>query len=247
MARIDFALSPGRMNAHYEGSYGAAEMEWRRICAVEKASNLKALLGGRRASVGSVLEVGCGTGAVLHEVKRAEIGRTHEGVDLADPNLHADAHAVAAGITLREYDGKRLPFPDRSVDLVYASHVLEHVPDERSFLAELRRVAAKFVYVEVPCELHARAGAAQIQKTLDIGHINAYTPESFGLTLVTSGLQNIDLQVFDHRDEVYLFQTSPLRAKLRMAVRRSLLKTSPFLASRLFTYHCGALCAVETP
>lgn len=37
-------------------------------------------------------------------------------------------------------DLQSLPFPDGSFDFVFASHVLEHVPDDRRALGELRRI-----------------------------------------------------------------------------------------------------------
>ena len=37
-------------------------------------------------------------------------------------------------------DLQALPFADASYDVVYASHVLEHVPDDRRAIAEIRRV-----------------------------------------------------------------------------------------------------------
>lgn len=53
---------------------------------------------------------------------------------VANDNTHPDLIA----------HGYRLPFPERSVERIYAGHVLEHVPwaDVPAFLAELRRVAA---------------------------------------------------------------------------------------------------------
>ena len=39
-------------------------------------------------------------------------------------------------------DLQALPFKDGSYDLVYASHVLEHVPDDLQALAEIRRILA---------------------------------------------------------------------------------------------------------
>lgn len=37
-------------------------------------------------------------------------------------------------------DLTRMPFPDQSVDVLVAFHVLEHVPDDRAAMAEIRRV-----------------------------------------------------------------------------------------------------------
>jgi SAM-dependent methyltransferase len=39
-------------------------------------------------------------------------------------------------------DLQALPFADGSYDVVYASHVLEHVPDDASAIAEIRRILA---------------------------------------------------------------------------------------------------------
>ncbi|HEU6449228.1 MAG TPA: class I SAM-dependent methyltransferase [Verrucomicrobiae bacterium] len=37
-------------------------------------------------------------------------------------------------------DIQRLPFNDASYDFIYASHVLEHIPDDRKAIHEIRRV-----------------------------------------------------------------------------------------------------------
>ncbi len=44
-----------------------------------------------------------------------------------------------AGVNHR-IDLRRLPFQDRSYDLLFASHVLEHIDDDEAALAEIRRV-----------------------------------------------------------------------------------------------------------
>ena len=48
-----------------------------------------------------------------------------------------------SGFWIHEGRG-RLPFPDNDLDLVIASHVLEHVPDDRRTLTECRRVGTRF-------------------------------------------------------------------------------------------------------
>jgi SAM-dependent methyltransferase len=232
-------FDPPPFNKHYEGSYTARGVEWRRICAIDKASNIKALLGSEQ--VESVLEIGCGTGAVLSEVSKLGIGSRHQGIDLADPNQHVDP--AAQELTLQEYDGETFPFPNASFDLVYASHVVEHVLNPRGFLSEIVRVAKRLIYLEIPCELHARTRHSDMQTTLNIGHINSYSPESFSLLCQTSGLQILNSRLFDHSFDVHAFHASSTKAMLKMKLRRALLSANPILASRLFTYHFGVLCA----
>jgi ubiquinone/menaquinone biosynthesis C-methylase UbiE len=158
------------------------------------------------------------------------------GVDVADPELHSET-----ALELMHYDGEALPFNDNSFDLVYASHVLEHVLEPRKFLAELQRVG-NLVYIEVPCELNLRTSYYSLQATLNIGHINAFTPHSFALMLQTTGLEVLDLKIFDHSIEVHQFNSSRTTARLKAAVRQGLLGVNASLASKIFTYHCGALC-----
>ena len=82
-----------------------------------------------------VLDAGCGSGRMLEElVAYGEVS----GVEL-DP----DAAAAAAQRGICEVEVGRLeelPFEDDSFDLVTCLDVLEHVPDDRQALAEMRRV-----------------------------------------------------------------------------------------------------------
>jgi SAM-dependent methyltransferase len=170
-SEVDMLVEPFEthpFNEHYEGAYSEQMLKWRRAGAIEKANNLQALLGSRR--IYSVLEAGCGTGAVLAEIARRGIGSNYTGVDIATPSVHLDPDA--RGLTFLEYDGVTLPFPDDHFDLVFASHVVEHVLDPRGFISELSRVTRRLIYLEVPCELHVRTTHKALQSSLNIGHIN---------------------------------------------------------------------------
>ena len=240
MPAFQFRVPPH--NAHYEGDYTPEMIAWRQAGAIDKANHIKAMLGSRASEVESVLEVGCGTGAVLAEVVKLGIGSRHVGVDAANPAEHADPQARELELELLCSTEERLPFADGSFDLVYASHVLEHVQDERGFLAELKRVSKGYVFVEVPCELVLRSSGAALQKTLNIGHINAYTKESFVLKLATSGLDVLDARLFDHSEKVHSFFGGPIKGQIKMALRRAVLKSGERVAGKIFCYHCGALC-----
>lgn len=233
------------LNSHYEGELDAQHVAWLAVGARDKADNIAALLGNAAGEVGSVLEVGCGTAAVLLELARRGIGREHRGVDYSNPDDHSDPRVAASGITLDRYDGQRLPYDDASFDLVYATHVLEHVTDEQAFLAELKRVARRFVYIEVPCEITVRTSIASLQNTLNIGHLHPYTPETFALELCRAGLEPGAFRLFDWHKDVYTFFGGQLSGRVRMMLRRTLLAISPYWASKLFCYHVGALCPVK--
>jgi ubiquinone/menaquinone biosynthesis C-methylase UbiE len=89
-----------------------------------------------------VLEVGCGTGAVVRLLAGwPNVGEVI-GVD-PSPGLLAKARALSAHlptVSFQEADGKALPFPAASFDVVVLHTVLTHVPDPEKLLAEVFRV-----------------------------------------------------------------------------------------------------------
>lgn len=82
-----------------------------------------------------ILVVGCGKGieaAVLAQHLRASV----TGIDiLTDFDARASQFA-----DLRRGDATRMEFADESFDFVYSFHALEHIPDFRAALHEMRRV-----------------------------------------------------------------------------------------------------------
>lgn len=102
-----------------------------------------AALLGRLPSIGSILEVGCGTGGFL--AAAAHDGRNVTGVDIASRWL------VVARKRLREMKldcnaalipacAEALPWPDASFDCVVADSLLEHLSDPMQCVREMLRV-----------------------------------------------------------------------------------------------------------
>jgi SAM-dependent methyltransferase len=223
----------------YSRKYDGRMTEWRAMCALDKASNIENMVAGMRSSIQHVLDVGCGTGAVLEHLAAQKIGSSFTGIEIGTERSQGQP---GKDFHIHSFDGQRIPYDDKSFDLAYATHVLEHVTDERGFLSEMRRVSRQFVYLEVPCELHLRSSRRALQQSLDIGHINAYTPESFALQLETSGLTVKNLKVFDQRYAIHRFNSPAWVAIFKSSTRKGFLKLNQSLACRIFTYHCGALC-----
>lgn len=101
--------------------------------------------------VTSILDVGCGNGFVINNLA----GKYDcTGIDISETAL--------AHVTVKKCIGSadELPFPDDSFDLVMINDVLEHLTDSAlsKALAELRRVARKYILVTVPFMENLNAG-----------------------------------------------------------------------------------------
>jgi len=94
-----------------------------------------------------ILVLGCGNGLEAGYMQHVFGAEVH-GVDIHE---QFDPWAMKYA-SLRNYDGKRLPYPDGYFDAIYSYHVLEHVENVPDMLMEIRRVIRQegFVYIGVP-------------------------------------------------------------------------------------------------
>jgi SAM-dependent methyltransferase len=92
-----------------------------------------------------VLEVGCGTGALLNEMPQRTRAADH-GLDL---NLAAvkQAHINSPTSAYAQADAQRLPYAAQRFDVVYCHFVLLWLRDPVAALAEMRRVTRRGGYV----------------------------------------------------------------------------------------------------
>jgi ubiquinone/menaquinone biosynthesis C-methylase UbiE len=101
------------------------------------------ILPAVRARAGqSLLDIGCGAGAVLGVIARGCPGVRVAGIDVAAEQIAYARRYLAdiADVDLRQGDAARLPWEDASFDHVFMMWFLEHVTDSAPFLAEARRV-----------------------------------------------------------------------------------------------------------
>ena len=88
---------------------------------------------------GRVLDVGCGTGALLRRLVARLPHAELAGVDPA-PRMLAEARKRLNGVRLEEAAAERLPFADASFDLVVSVMSFDHWADQALGLAECARV-----------------------------------------------------------------------------------------------------------
>jgi SAM-dependent methyltransferase len=107
----------------------------------EKLHHLPRLVPFERSKGLRVLDVGCGAGTDL--VRFARAGAVPTGVDLAASSIAlAKRNFALEGLraNLAVADGERLPFAERSFDLVYAHGVMQYTTDAAALVRECRRV-----------------------------------------------------------------------------------------------------------
>lgn len=101
----------------------------------------------RSANIGSVLDVGAGTGRALELLARELPGVKVVGVE---PSGALRAIGLAKGIAgdrLIDGNGEQLPFADDEFDFVIETGMLHHVPQPDKVVAEMLRVARLGVMV----------------------------------------------------------------------------------------------------
>ena len=141
----------------------------------------------------SILDVGCGEGVLTSEwAERLGDGRI-VGIDLDDPKLRAEWEKRSRpNLEFRAEEATRLSFADDEFDMATAIEVLEHVPQPEQTLAEMARVAERYLLVSVPREpiwriVNMARGA--YWKTLGNtpGHVNHWSKVSFKSLLTQYG------------------------------------------------------------
>jgi ubiquinone/menaquinone biosynthesis C-methylase UbiE len=130
--------SAERYDHQVEVLFGGGAAAMRRQALVP----LKAALDGRRRA--RLLDIGCGTGRFLRDVKRNWPRLDVVGLDLSPYYLAVARRELAAWSRVRLVDGaaERLPFADAQFDAVTAVYLFHELPPavRRAVGAEIRRV-----------------------------------------------------------------------------------------------------------
>ncbi|MEZ4607182.1 MAG: methyltransferase domain-containing protein [Deinococcales bacterium] len=91
-----------------------------------------------------ILDVGCGDGLIDKGLLGQKPSLSIEGVDiLKRPQTH---------IEVKTFDGKTLPFADKSFDVVMFVDVLHHTQDPKALILEAKRVARKALVIKDHCQ-----------------------------------------------------------------------------------------------
>ncbi len=144
-----------------------------------------------------VLDLGCGAGRFVRAL--AEAGADPVGVELAEGALERARLNVPGAEFLRMDD--EIPLENSSVDLVWCSEVLEHVPDTAAFLSEARRVlrtGGRLLLTTPSHDLPRRVAIALLRWDPHFDplgqHVRCYTRRSLGRVLDTFAFEDVEVR-----------------------------------------------------
>jgi len=100
---------------------------------------------------GIILDVGCSSGYLLNEIKLRYPNANLIGADYL-PEIVSRCSEKYQNIPMLQFDLRKCPLPDNSLDGVVALNVLEHIDEDEKALAHIFRVLKPggMAYIEVP-------------------------------------------------------------------------------------------------
>lgn len=142
------------------------------------------------------LDLGCGEGDFTAELERA--GARAIGVDVAEAALvRARSRHPELDFRLTAIEGP-LPFEDNRFELVWASEVIEHVPDTARWLSEVRRVLVPGgqLLLSTPSHGRVRVALGGIERFSEpVGdHLHLYTRSSLVTVLNEFGFSEVEVR-----------------------------------------------------
>jgi ubiquinone/menaquinone biosynthesis C-methylase UbiE len=147
------AASAERYDHQVEVLFGGGAAAMRRQALVPLREALLEIPGGARSAC--LVDIACGTGAFLAEVKRNHPRLAVIGLDLSAPYLDVARRRLApwSRVSLIEANAEALPLADASVDIVTSVYLFHELPRQtrKAVAAEIIRVlkpGGKIVYVD---------------------------------------------------------------------------------------------------
>lgn len=225
------------LKTNYEDYYKEGDSDWRRLGAIDKAQNILTLCKG--LPINSVIEIGAGEGSVLKRLSELDFAAEFYALEISPTGVNTiNNKGIYRLVECSLFDGYNIPYENKMFDLAVLSHVIEHVEYPRKLLYEAKRIA-KYVFVEVPVEDSLRLPKDFVFDK--VGHINFYSPKTIRRLIQTCNLEVINQITTNSSKYIYTYQKGK-KGLLYYYIKECFLKSAPFLATEIFTYHSSLIC-----
>ncbi|MGB9178973.1 MAG: class I SAM-dependent methyltransferase [Pyrinomonadaceae bacterium] len=145
--------------------------------AVARLKFVRKVVHSINSEHGTVADLGCGSGMILCEVLTMKPSWEGYGLDISCAAVNyaqrlAEHKKVAGRTEFRTGNISALPYASRSLDLLIASEVIEHMPDPEAVIREIARVlkpGGKLVLTmpvesHTPAHMHSLSSAEELKQ-----------------------------------------------------------------------------------
>jgi SAM-dependent methyltransferase len=205
-------LNEGAVSRRYlDGDYASKNPTWDSEDAPWKAKLIADLLNAQQFTPTSVAEIGCGSGAVLAELRGHLPDAALDGFDITPDAARFWPQHAHANVKFTTCDF--LESGARCYDLILLLDVLEHVADPHGFLTAIRERAARFIF-HFPLDLSAASVLREsplLESRDRVGHIHYFTK---GLVLALLHEGGFDILHWQYTGAAFASPQRTLRTRL---------------------------------
>jgi ubiquinone/menaquinone biosynthesis C-methylase UbiE len=213
------------IQAAYDEQYDDRMTEWRELGGKYKAANILNVCKGYRFS--KVLDCGAGEGSVLNALNRSSAFSDLYAIEISDSAIaQINKRELKKLKEVKKFNGYEIPYSDKEFDMVYCSHVIEHVEHPRILLREIQRVS-EFQVFEIPLDYSIEVDE-KVDHFLSYGHISVYTPSLFKFLLKSEGYEIVAEVLAKMDNEVLRFNMYKNMGLEKTMMREIVLNLRPF-------------------
>jgi SAM-dependent methyltransferase len=233
--------------AYTEALSDESFLAWREAGARQKAANIARVC--RNIPVTSVLEIGCGTGAVLRELGSMHFANRYAAMDISAAAIEFTQRSCGSLLSEAHVGpADTLPFPEKSFSVAILSHVIEHLENPASAVRAAARVA-QYVVIEVPIErvlsnaIRTRLLGKPFASAAGAGHVQFWSSRSIANFLAQDCNQEILSRERDLlSSEVEYYGKTGVR-KVKPLIKEAMKSVIPgWIYAQLLTTHATFLC-----
>ena len=232
------------------------QAEWLEYGAIEKTNSISQLIQRNNIRPRSLLELGCGTGAVIVECERRGLALKFTAVDYSGEAIeYLKSRAPTINCLTADITDAGFILKDR-FDVIVLSHVVEHLEEPLHFLRAIRdRFRFQYLIVEVPLEDLFIARVKSLffdRKQHTAGHVQFFTGTTISVLLRSAGFKIVDRRRFVPRmspESIRFACENDRSSKLRTAYKLCTACYLPRLLGPIWKQvwyaHDAVLCAVD--
>ena len=226
------AISGAGPGIYRDGTYLDNNQTWHVEDSAWKAKKISEILERNRIVFDTVVEIGCGAGEILNQLRMRYPKAEFCGFDVSpQANLLSSARQTER-LTFYQKD---LLTEDRNFDLTLCIDVFEHVEDYLGFLKALRSKGCRTIF-HIPLDLSVQTilRVSPIRRSREsVGHLHYFTKESALATLAHCGFRVIDC--FFTSDTLDLPRPNWRTKAMKLPRRLAYVLSPDFAARRVMT------------